>query len=428
MYQIKSIHAREILDSRGFPTVEAEVRLASGVFADACVPSGASTGSFEALELRDNDSKRYKGKGVLTAVHNVLHKIGPVITNKTFESQANLDAALIDLDGTPNKNQLGANALLSVSLAFAKACAKQHGVYLFEHIANITNNTPSLPVPMMNILNGGAHADNNVDIQEFMIMPIQAQNWGDALRMGAEIYHALKAVLKSNQLMTAVGDEGGFAPNLASNQEALDKIMAAIEKAGFKPGSDIYLALDVAANELYRDGHYYFDSEKKSLSASQLVDTYEGWLKAYPIISIEDAMQEQDMLGWQEISTRLGDKAQLVGDDVFVTNPEKLKQGIKDNIANAILIKLNQIGTLSETLETIKIAKDNQYNNIISHRSGETEDCFIADLAVGTNAMQIKTGAPARTDRVVKYNQLTRIADRKPMPYAGLAAFKSWIK
>lgn len=428
MFEVTAIHAREILDSRGFPTVEAEVTLKDGAFASACVPSGASTGQFEALELRDGDKTRYLGKGVLTAVNNINNIIAPKFIKQRFDSQQSFDEQLCALDGTDNKQSLGANAILALSLAFAKACAKQNKQYVFERLAEVSNSQFVLPVPMMNILNGGAHADNNVDIQEFMILPVGASTWQEALQWGVETYHALKSVLKQDGLMTGVGDEGGFAPNLQSNQAALDKIMTAIAQTGLKAGRDMYLGLDVAANEIYHNGQYVFSSEDKKMTATQLIDTYDSWVTAYPIISIEDLMQESDTEGWVEATERLSDKLQLVGDDVFVTNPVKLSQGIQDKIANAILIKLNQIGTLTETLKTIDIAKQSNYNTIISHRSGETEDSFIADLSVGTQAMQIKTGAPARSDRVAKYNQLSRIADRASMSYAGKLAFEKWIK
>ncbi|MCS5708382.1 phosphopyruvate hydratase [Candidatus Berkiella cookevillensis] len=427
MFNIKSLHAREILDSRGFPTVEAELCLNSGAKALASVPSGASTGTYEALELRDQDSTRYMGKGVQAAVNNVCKVIAPSVIGKSFADQAALDHFLLSQDGTANKSKLGANAILAVSLAFAKACALEKQVPLYQHLSEISSNKLSMPVPMMNILNGGAHADNNVDVQEFMIMPVGAENWNQALQMGVEIYHALKHVLREGKLMTGVGDEGGFAPNLSSNQEALDKIMSAIERAGLVAGKDVFLALDVAANELFNDNKYYLASDNKQLSATQLIDMYESWVQTYPILSIEDALQESDFSGWQEITERLGSKIQLVGDDVFVTNPTRLKQGIEKQIANAILIKLNQIGTLTETLETIALAKNAHYQTIISHRSGETEESFIADLSVGVGAMQIKTGAPARTDRIVKYNQLTRIYEQSKAVYAGKHSFTKWL-
>lgn len=427
MFNIKSLHAREILDSRGFPTVEAELCLNSGAKALASVPSGASTGSYEALELRDQDKSRYMGKGVQTAVYNVCKVIAPSVIGKSFDSQAALDLFLLSQDATSNKSKLGANAILAVSLAFAKACALQKQVPLYQHLSDISASKLFMPVPMMNILNGGAHADNNVDVQEFMIMPVGAENWNQALQMGVEIYHALKSVLREGKLMTGVGDEGGFAPNLSSNQEALDKIMAAIERTGLVAGKDVFLALDVAANELFNDNKYYLASDSKQLNATQLIDIYERWAQTYPILSIEDALQESDFSGWQELTERLGSKIQLVGDDVFVTNPTRLKQGIEKQIANAILIKLNQIGSLTETLDTIALAKNAHYQTIISHRSGETEESFIADLSVGVGAMQIKTGAPARTDRIVKYNQLTRIYEQSNAVYAGKHSFTKWL-
>jgi len=427
---VQAIHAREILDSRGYPTVEAEVTFASGEKGVASVPSGASTGSKEALELRDT-GERYMGKGVLKAVAHINQDIANHLCGQDFVSQQALDSALIKLDGTDNKSKYGANAILAISLSFARAFAQVLSLPLYDSIrhsfSEIDKSHLSLPVPLLNILNGGAHADNSVDIQEFMVMPVGAADWKQALQMGVEVYHALKTVLKSSGLSTTVGDEGGFAPNLKSNQEALDKIMSAIEIAGLTPGKDIYLALDVAANELYQNNHYHFHSEKKQYNASQLVDMYESWIKTYPILSIEDAMQENDIAGWQEITQRLGKDIQLVGDDVFVTNPKLLTQGIEDLVGNAVLIKLNQIGTLSETLETIRIAKQAGYQTIISHRSGETDDAFIADLAVGCSAGQIKTGAPARVDRVSKYNQLTRIAEASNAIYSGESCFKQWV-
>lgn len=431
---IQAIHAREILDSRGFPTVEAEVTFTSGEIGIASVPSGASTGSKEALELRDA-GERYMGKGVQKAVAHINQDIANHVCGQEFGSQQALDSALIELDNTENKSQLGANAILAVSLSYARAVAQAESLPLYHSIAHAFSQhkgtqTPnfSLPVPLLNILNGGAHADNSVDIQEFMVMPVGASDWGQALQMGVEVYHALRAVLKRGGLSTTVGDEGGFAPNLNSNQEALDKIMAAIEMTGLKPGQDIYLALDVAANELYQNKQYHFHSENKQYSASELVDVYESWIKTYPILSIEDAMEENDTLGWQEITQRLGNDIQLVGDDVFVTNPKLLTQGIENLVANAVLIKLNQIGTLSETLDTIRVAKQAGYQTIISHRSGETDDTFIADLAVGCFAGQIKTGAPARVDRVSKYNQLTRIAEQIKAGYSGSHNFKRWME
>lgn len=427
MAHIQSIHAREILDSRGFPTVEAEITLDSGFTATASVPSGASTGSKEALELRDHED-RYMGKGTKQAVLHVNQTMQPVLVKQQFNSQRDFDQALLDLDNTDNKSTLGANSILAASLAFARALAHERDLLLFQSIATDFDGQLTLPVPMLNILNGGAHADNNVDIQEFMVMPVGATDWPSALQMGVEIYHALKTVLRKNNLSTTVGDEGGFAPNLRSNQEALDMIMAAVEVAGFKAGADVYLALDVAANELYEGGHYHFRSEHKQYTAQELTDVYLNWAKAYPILSIEDAMAEDDSDGWHHLTQQLGQQMQLVGDDVFVTNPKLLAEGISKDIANAILIKPNQIGTLTETLDTIQMAKKAKYQTVISHRSGETDDAFIADLAVGCNAGQIKTGAPARVDRVAKYNQLTRIFERNNYDYAGNKVFERWLK
>ena len=419
--QIKHIHAREILDSRGYPTVEAEVQLEQGAFGRASVPSGASTGSLEAFELRDKDLKRYLGRGVLKALEHVNQDIFQALRGQKLVNQAALDKLLCELDGTPNKSRLGANAILAVSLAFARASAAAKGLSLVQSLQQ--DEAMSLPIPMMNILNGGAHADNNVDIQEFMVMPIGADSFAQALQMGAETFHALKAVLKSNGLNTAVGDEGGFAPNLNSNRQALDMLTQAVEHAGFRPGIDLAFALDVAASELYSKGIYHLNSEQKRFSADELISYYEELVNHYPIISIEDGLDEQDWAGWQDLTTRLGQRIQLVGDDLFVTNPQILNRGIKEKTANAILIKLNQIGTLSETLETIRIAKEHHYGCVISHRSGETEDSFIADLAVATGAGQIKTGSLCRSDRVSKYNQLLRIADQLTLPYAQWRTF-----
>lgn len=427
MAHIQSVYAREILDSRGFPTVEAEITLDSGFTATASVPSGASTGSKEALELRDHE-KRYMGKGTKQAVLHVNQTMQPVLVKQQFNCQRDFDQALLHLDNTDNKSTLGANSILAASLAFARALAYERDLLLFQSIATDFADQLTLPVPMLNILNGGAHADNNVDIQEFMVMPVGASDWPSALQMGVEIYHALKTVLRKNNLSTTVGDEGGFAPNLRSNQEALDMIMAAVEVAGFKAGADVYLALDVAANELFEGGHYHFRSEHKQYTAQELTDVYLNWAKAYPILSIEDAMAEDDYEGWHHLTQQLGKQMQLVGDDVFVTNPKLLADGISKDIANAILIKPNQIGTLTETLDTIQMAKKAQYQTVISHRSGETDDAFIADLAVGCNAGQIKTGAPARVDRVAKYNQLTRIFEHNHYDYAGKKVFERWLK
>ena len=410
MSEIIDIYAREILDSRGNPTVEVEVFLESGVMGRAAVPSGASTGEREALELRDGDKSRYLGKGVLKAVENVNEVIAEALIGWEASDQAGIDRKLLELDGTEVKSNLGANALLGVSMACAKAAAEDAGLPLYQYIGGA--NAKELPLPMMNIINGGAHADNNVDIQEFMIMPAGAGSFKEALRMGAEIFHALKNVLKAKGYNTAVGDEGGFAPNLKSNEEALQVIMEAIKAAGCKPGEDVLLALDVASSELFKDGKYRLENEKQPVkTAQELVDFYEDLVNRYPIISIEDGMAENDWDGWKLMTDRLGNRIQIVGDDLFVTNTKILKQGIEKGIANSILIKVNQIGTLTETLEAIEMAKRAGYTCVISHRSGETEDTTIADLAVATNAGQIKTGSLCRTDRICKYNQLLRIED-----------------
>ena len=410
MSTIVQIQAREILDSRGNPTVEVDVILESGIMGRAAVPSGASTGEKEAIELRDGDKKRYLGKGVTHAVTNVNEKIFPEVVGMNVFDQVDLDKALIDLDGTENKNVLGANAILGVSLAAAKAAANELGMPLYRYIGGV--NAKQLPVPMMNILNGGAHADNNVDIQEFMIMPVGAGNFAEALRMGAEVFHSLKNVLKQKGLNTAVGDEGGFAPNLQSNEEALQVIMQAIEKAGYKPGEQIALAVDSAASSFYEKGKYILNAESKPKKTSEeMVAFYEALIKKYPIVSIEDGLDENDWSGWKLLTERLGKKVQIVGDDLFVTNTKLLRQGIEKGIANSILIKLNQIGTLTETLDTIEMAKKAKYTAIVSHRSGETEDTTIADLVVACNTGQIKTGSASRTDRIAKYNQLLRIEE-----------------
>ena len=410
MSEIVDVYAREILDSRGNPTLEVEVFLESGAFGRAAVPSGASTGEREAMELRDGDKSRYLGKGVLKAVDNVNNIIAEEIIGMEGDDQIGIDTKMIELDGTEFKTNLGANAILGVSLAAAKAAAEESGQPLYKYIGGA--NARELPLPMMNIINGGAHADNNVDIQEFMIMPAGAGSFKEALRMGAEIFHALKGVLKSKGYNTSVGDEGGFAPNLKSNEEALEVIMEAIVKAGYKPGEDILLALDVASSELFKDGKYTLENEThKVKSAVEMVDFYENLVNKYPIISIEDGMAENDWDGWKLLTDRLGKRIQIVGDDLFVTNPKILKEGIQKGIANSILIKLNQIGTLTETLEAIEMAKRAGYTTVISHRSGETEDTTLADLAVAVNSGQIKTGSLCRTDRVAKYNQLLRIED-----------------
>ncbi|GAB0154152.1 phosphopyruvate hydratase [Marinobacterium sp. BA1] len=413
MAQIANIKAREVLDSRGNPTVEADVILTSGVMGTACAPSGASTGSREALELRDGDKSRYLGKGVQKAVAAVNGTIREALIGMDVTDQRALDDKMLALDGTENKANLGANAILAVSLAAAKAAATEKGIPLYAHIAEINGTAGqfSMPVPMMNILNGGEHADNNVDIQEFMVQPVNFDNFGDALRCGAEIFHALKAVLKTRGLNTAVGDEGGFAPNLGSNEEALVVIKEAIDKAGYKLGTDVTLALDCASSEFYKDGKYDLAGEGKVFDAEGFGDYLAQLCENYPIVSIEDGMDESDWDGWASLTRKIGDKVQLVGDDLFVTNTKILKRGIDNAIANSILIKFNQIGSLSETLDAIKMAKDAGYTAVISHRSGETEDTTIADLAVGTAAGQIKTGSLCRSDRVAKYNRLLRIAE-----------------
>ncbi|GAA0695602.1 phosphopyruvate hydratase [Marinobacterium maritimum] len=413
MAQIANIKAREVLDSRGNPTVEADVILASGVIGSACAPSGASTGSREALELRDGDKSRYLGKGVQKAVAAINGVIREALVGMDVTDQRALDDKMLALDGTENKSNLGANAILAVSLAAAKAAATEKGIPLYAHIAEINGTAGqfSMPVPMMNILNGGEHADNNVDIQEFMVQPVNFDNFQDALRCGAEIFHALKAVLKARGLNTAVGDEGGFAPNLGSNEEALVVIKEAIDKAGYKLGTDVTLALDCASSEFYKDGNYDLAGEGKVFDAEGFGDYLAQLCENYPIVSIEDGMDESDWDGWASLTRKIGDKVQLVGDDLFVTNTKILKEGIDKSIANSILIKFNQIGSLSETLDAIKMAKDAGYTAVISHRSGETEDTTIADLAVGTAAGQIKTGSLCRSDRVAKYNRLLRIAE-----------------
>ena len=406
---IVDVFAREILDSRGNPTVEVEVTLADGSRGRAAVPSGASTGAYEAVELRDNNENRYLGKGVQEAVHNVNEIIAKEIIGFDARDQVFLDKKMIELDGTDNKGKLGANAILGVSLALAKAAAASTDTYLFNYLGGIGAKT--LPVPMMNILNGGEHADNNVDIQEFMIMPVGADSFAEALRMGSEIYHKLKNVLQDRGLSTGVGDEGGFAPDLASNEEALQVILEAVRKAGYTPKEDIMLAVDAAATELYEDGEYVLPGEGIEMSSKEMVDFYAELADKYPIISIEDGHAEDDWEGWQMMTKRLGDKVQIVGDDLYVTNTKRLKKGIEENSSNSILIKVNQIGTLTETLETIRMASEAGYTSVISHRSGETEDVVISDLVVAMNTGQIKTGAPARSERVAKYNQLLRIEE-----------------
>jgi len=424
MSLIEEIHAREILDSRGNPTIEAEVMLADGQVGRAAVPSGASTGEHEAVELRDEDKKRYAGKGVLKAVVNVNEVIAPEIEGMDALDQAEIDSALIALDGTRNKARLGANALLAVSLATARAAATFLELPLYKYLGG--PNARTLPVPMMNIINGGAHADNNVDFQEFMIVPVGADSFTESLRLGAEIFHTLKTVLKKKGYATSVGDEGGFAPHLRSNEEAIETILEAIAQAGYDPGKDCLLALDPAASEFYDGQSYIFKkSDQRTLSSDQMVEYWQGWIKEYPIISIEDGMAENDWTGWKVLTEQVGGRVQLVGDDLFVTNTEFLRKGIALGVANSILIKVNQIGTLTETLDCIELAKTSGRTVVISHRSGETEDPFIADLAVATNAGQIKTGSLSRTDRVAKYNQLLRIEEdlRGTARYPGRSAF-----
>ena len=425
MSVIELVYAREVLDSRGNPTVEVEVALESGAVGRAIVPSGASTGAFEAVELRDGDKGRYIGKGVEKAVANVNEIIAPELEGMDAFDQPAIDALMIELDGTHNKGKLGANAILGVSMAVARAAAEELGLPLFQYIGGV--NAKQLPVPMMNILNGGEHADNSVDVQEFMILPVGAKSFREGLRMGAEVFHSLKKVLSERGLACGVGDEGGFAPNLGSNREALELIVEAIEKAGYKPGDDVRLGLDVAATEMYDKETKLYDlkHEGKKLTAEQMVDLYEEWVNNFPIVTIEDGLDEEDWDGWKVLTDRLGKKVQLVGDDLFVTNTERLERGIEAGVANSILIKVNQIGTITETLDAIEMAKRAGYTAVISHRSGETEDTTIADLAVAVNAGQIKTGAPSRTDRVAKYNQLLRIEEMvgEQARYCGMKSF-----
>ena len=425
MSVIESVYAREVLDSRGNPTVEVEVVLESGAEGRAIVPSGASTGAFEAVELRDGDKGRYLGKGTQTAVDNVNNIIAEELEGMESTDQPGIDALLIELDGTHNKGKLGANAILGVSMAVARASAEELGLPLFQYIGGV--NAKQLPVPMMNILNGGEHADNNVDVQEFMILPVGAPSFKEGLRMGAEVFHSLKKVLGEKGLACGVGDEGGFAPNLGSNREALELIVDAIAKAGYEPGKDVMLGLDVAATEMYNKEtkKYVLAGEGKELTAEQMVELYEDWANNFPIITIEDGLDEEDWDGWKVLTERLGNKLQLVGDDLFVTNTERLERGIEAGVANSILVKVNQIGTITETLDAIEMAKRAGYTAVISHRSGETEDTTIADLAVAVNAGQIKTGAPSRTDRVAKYNQLLRIEEMvgEQARYCGMNSF-----
>lgn len=424
MPRIARVHAREILDSRGYPTVEAEVILSSRQKGRASVPSGASTGSREAIELRDGDSNRYAGKGVEQAVENVIQEIAPALIGMDATDQVAVDSTMIQLDGTPNKARLGANAILAVSLATANAAAASEGKPLYDYLND--SETRCMPVPLMNVINGGAHANNNVDIQEFMIVPVGATSFRESLCMGAEIFHTLKKILVQKNMSTAVGDEGGFAPNLASNEEALELLLQAIEKAGYVPGKEVYLALDVASSELYKEGYYVLSGENKKLTPEEFVAYQANLVARYPIISIEDGMAENDWKGWSLLTSELGPRIQLVGDDIFVTNTELLKQGIEQGVANSILIKPNQIGTLTETLSTILLAKQAGYSAIMSHRSGETEDTTIADLAVATAVGQIKTGSLCRTDRIAKYNQLLRIEEAlgDRAPFAGRAVYR----
>lgn len=423
MAKIERVKAREILDSRGNPTIEVEVILADGAVGVAAVPSGASTGKHEALELRDGDKSRYQGKGVLKAVANVNGIIAKTVTGMPADGQASIDHALIELDGTPDKSKLGANAILGVSLAVARAAANSRKTSLFRFLGGGASNT--LPVPMMNILNGGKHAENSTDLQEFMIMPVGAPTYSKALQMGVEIYHSLKKVLKDKKLNTNVGDEGGFAPSLPSNKDAVEAILAAIETAGYKPGQDCYIALDLASSELYDNGKYVLAKEGKTLTSAEMVDFYVNWVNKYPIISLEDGLAEDDWEGWQLLTKKLGNKIQIVGDDLYVTNVKRLDQGIRTKASNSILIKLNQIGTLTETIDTIKKAQLAGWTAVVSHRSGETEDTTIADLCVAYKTGQIKTGAPCRSERTAKYNRLLRIEEelKDKAVYAGMQAF-----
>ncbi|MDU6597796.1 MAG: phosphopyruvate hydratase [Finegoldia magna] len=428
MSSIIDVYAREVLDSRGNPTVEVEVYTEAGAMGSAIVPSGASTGVHEAVELRDNDEKRFLGKGVETAVDNVNLEIADELVGWDVFDQVGIDNYLIELDGTENKSRLGANAILGVSLAVAKAAADENGQRLFEYIGGVNGKT--LPVPMMNILNGGQHADNNVDIQEFMIMPVGGENFKESLRIGTEVFHNLKNVLKSRKLNTAVGDEGGFAPNLVSNEEALQTIVEAIKKAGYEPGKDVMIAIDAAASEFYEDGKYNMAGDNAVRTSDEMIEYYKNLVEKYPIISIEDGLAEDDWDGWKKLTQELGSKIQLVGDDLFVTNVKRLQKGIEMGVCNSILIKLNQIGTLTETLDAIELAKRHGYTAVISHRSGETEDTTIADVAVATNAGQIKTGSTSRTDRICKYNQLLRIEDmlESTAVYDGIKTFYNLSK
>jgi len=409
MSYIASVKGRQVLDSRGNPTIEVDVITGNGYLGRAAVPSGASTGIHEAVELRDGDSSKYLGKGVLQAVRNVNELIQPAIVGLDVYDQKRIDAIMIALDGTPNKSKLGANAILGVSLAVAKAAAQEADMHLFRYVGGV--NACTLPVPMMNILNGGSHADNLIDIQEFMVMPFGAESFSEGLRWGTEVFHHLKSVLKSKGMSTNVGDEGGFAPNLGSNEEAIEVVLEAIEKAGFKPGDDMHIALDAASSEFFKGGKYVFESTGKIMESGEMVDYWANWTAKYPIISIEDGLAEDDWAGWKMLTDKIGDKVQLVGDDLFVTNSKRLKEGIEKGIANSILVKVNQIGSLTETIESVQLATKNSYTSVMSHRSGETEDATIADLAVALNCGQIKTGSASRSDRMAKYNQLLRIEE-----------------
>jgi len=425
MSEIMDVYAREILDSRGNPTVEVDVVLENGILGRAAVPSGASTGKKEALELRDGDKRRYSGKGVENAVTNIIEKIGPELLSIDVAEQVLIDRIMLDLDGTENKGNLGANAILGVSLAVAKAAADDTGLPLYRYIGGV--NAKELPVPLMNILNGGKHADNNLDLQEFMIVPVGTDNVRDAIRMGAEVFHSLKGILHEKGYNTAVGDEGGFAPNLSSNEEAIQLIIKAIEKSGFRPGEDMLIALDSASSEFYKDGKYYLKGERKEgRTSGDMISFYEELINKYPIISIEDGLSEDDWDGWKQLTSRFGNRVQLVGDDIFVTNVKLLEKGIKEGVGNSILVKVNQIGTLTETLDSVEMAKRAGYTAVISHRSGETEDTTIADLSVACNTGQIKTGSLSRTDRLAKYNQLIRIEDElgETAIFRGRSVFK----
>ena len=425
MSSIEFVYAREILDSRGNPTVEAEVRLMGGETGRAAVPSGASTGEHEAVELRDGDKSRYGGKGVTRAVQNVIEVLGEHVVGEDARDQRLIDTLLCEADGTENKAKLGANAILAVSMAVSRAAADACGLPLYRYLGG--TGACTLPVPQMNVLNGGAHADNNVDIQEFMLVPHGAETFSEALRMGVETFHALKGVLHGKGLATSVGDEGGFAPNLGTNLEAIELLMTAVEKAGYKPGDQISIAMDPAASEFYKDGKYNLAGEGRVLDAAEMIDLYAGWVEHFPILSIEDGLAEDDWEGWKALTERLGERIQIVGDDIFVTNPERIRRGIETGVANSVLIKLNQIGTVSETLEAVRLASSHGYTNVISHRSGETEDPYIADLAVALNTGQIKTGSASRSDRICKYNQLLRIEEEMgdEGSFAGLGAFRA---